>query len=225
MSVYKRPGGFTYSYDFIVGGNRFSGDTGKTREREARQEQDRLKRLEKTRFESSRGKTGVNLTFGAAAARYMEEVGEHHVNALTTLSNLEWLQLHIGKNTLLSAIDENKVAFLVARRRQDFRQVGRLENRTKKISAATVNRTCTEPLRKVLRRASLKWGAGIQDIDWSSHMLKEPKERVREASPGEEAAFMDELGRGYDIAVEFATLTGCRRMEVVGLVWQRVDFF
>src|SRR5690606_37137731 len=53
----------------------------------------------------------------------------------------------------------------------------------------------------------------------------EPKERVREASQAEEAAFMDVLDRGYDDAVAFALLTGCRRMEIVGLTWQRVDFF
>jgi integrase len=155
----------------------------------------------------------------------MEEVGQHQVNALTTLCNLEWLQQHIGKNTLISAIGENLVAQLVARRRQDFRKVGRAENRTKKVGNATVNRTCTEPLRKVLIRANSKWDCHVQKIDWSSHMLTEPKERIREASPSEEAAVMDQLSRGNDTAVEFAILTGCRRMEIVGLTWNRVDFF
>lgn len=225
MSVYKRPGYATYSYDFTVAGNRFSGDTGEANERKARKEHDRLKRIELTRAEAAKGKTGARMTFGAAATRYMEEVGNHHANALTTLASLEWLQKHIGAKTLVSAIDNDKVAFLVARRRVEDRKVGNANTPAKKVSAATVNRTCTEPLRKVLTRASKKWSGVIQPIDWSDHMLSEPKERVREAAPDEEAAIMDTLCRGYDAAVEFAFLTGCRRMEIVTLVWQRVDFF
>lgn len=225
MSVYKRPGARTYSYDFRMGGSRFSGDTGKTREREARQEEDRIRREQAARLDLLKGNFGADMTVGAAFTRYMLEVGNYHAQTDTTLASLEWLQTHLGKATLLSAIDENKVAFLVARRRQDVRRVGKVENRHQKVSNATVNRTCTEPLRKVLRRAQAKWGAVVQQIDWTGHMLPEPKERVREARPDEEAAFMDELARGYDVAVEFAVLTGCRRMEIVGLVWQRVDFF
>ncbi|NKX16253.1 tyrosine-type recombinase/integrase [Ochrobactrum pseudogrignonense] len=35
---------------------------------------------------------------------------------------------------------------------------------------------------------------------------------------------MSELERGYDVAVRFA-LSGCRRMEILGLTWANVDFF
>ena len=237
MSVYKRPGAETYSYDFEVGGDRFSGDTGETNERSARKEHERLNKVERARFEAAKGKVGARMTFGAAATRYMEEIGNHHANAMTTLASLEWLQSHIGAKTLVSAIDNNKVSFLVARRRQDNRKVGNAKTPPKKVSAATVNRTCTEPLRKVLTRARKKWGGVVQEIDWTDHMLAEPQERVREAAQDEEAAIMDSLDRGYDVAVEFAFLTGCRRGEIVprsfkeiedrykGLVWQRVDFF
>lgn len=165
------------------------------------------------------------MTFGAACTRYFDEVGEHHVQGDTTLSSLEWLEANIGKRTLVSSITEERVSFLVAKRRQEFRKVGNSKTTPKRVSNATVNRTCTEPLRKVLRRASEKWGCVVQPIDWSSHMLPEPKERVREASVDEEALVMDRLDRGYDDAVLFAVLTGCRRMEIVGLTWQQVDFF
>lgn len=36
---------------------------------------------------------------------------------------------------------------------------------------------------------------------------------------------MEQLERGYDDAIEFAFLSGCRRMEILGLDWPRVDFF
>lgn len=225
MSVYKRPGAITYAYDFEVGGRRLSGDTGETDRRKALKFQEQARRQERARLEAAKGKTGANMTLSAACTRYMEEVGEHHAQALTTLASLEWLEAALGKRTMISAIDNDKVAFIVAKRRGEFRRVGNSKTPKRKVSPATVNRTCIEPLRKVLRRAADKWNAVVQPIDWADHMLPEPKERVREASRGEEAAFMDELGRGFDAAVEFALLTGCRRMEVVGLTWQRVDFF
>lgn len=225
MSVYKRNGAGTYRYDFEVGGQRFVGDTGEADKRKAEAVQKRERQKVRARLDAASNKFSANMTFGSACVRYMEEVGEHHVNALTTLSSLEWLQAHIGDKTLVSEIDDNKVSFIVSRRRQDFRKVGNADTPKSRVSNATVNRTCTEPLRKVLRRAETKWGCAIQRIDWTGHMLPEPKERVREATVEEEGLVMDQLKRGYDDAVLFAVLTGCRRMEIVGLTWQRVDFF
>ena len=238
MSVYKRPGAETYSFDFEVGGHRFSGDTGKTSKREALAEQERLKRAERARLVPQQSRQGRNLTVDAAFVRYMEEVGNHHVNALTTLASLEWLQPQLGPKRLLRTIDDELVARIVARRRVEKRKVGKVDARDaqRTVSNATVNRTCTEPLRKVILRARL-WGCPIAPIDWKTHMLPEPRERVREATVDEEAALLDGLDEGYDAAVQFALLSGCRLGEIVprgdgeqdpqhqGLVWTRVDFF
>jgi integrase len=114
---------------------------------------------------------------------------------------------------------------LVAKRRGEWRQVGSKTQPKRKVGAATVNRTMTEQLRKVLRRAAKIWKVEIADIDWGSHMLAEPQERVREASIAEEAAIMTHLDRGYDKAVAFAFMNGCRRMEIVGLKKTDVNFF
>lgn len=225
MSLYKRKGSDTYRYDFEVGGDRFIGDTGAANKRDAEKVQAAERRKVKARIEASKSKAGAKLTFGAACTRYMEEVGEHHVNAMTTLACLEWLVAELGAKTLVADIDDNKIAFAVAKRRREFRQVGNDQTPKRAVSNATVNRTCTEPLRKVLRRASTMWGCAVQRITWAEHMLPEPKERVREATTDEEALIMDRLDRGYDDAVLFAVLTGCRRMEIVGLTWQKVDFF
>jgi len=225
MSVYKRKGSDTYRYDFELGGNRFVGDTGTADKRKARKVQERIRRQEQARLDAAKGKSGANMTFGAACTRYMEEVGNFHVNTDTTLKSLLWLEAALGKKTLVSAIGEERIAFAVAKRRLENRKVGNAKTPPKRVSNATVNRTCTEPLRKVLLRAEKKWGCLVQPIDWAGHMLPEPKERVREASIGEEELVLDQLDRGYDDAVIFAVLTGCRRMEIVGLTWQRVDFF
>lgn len=227
MSVYKRPGAETYSFDFQVGGHRFSGDTGATSKREALAEQERLKKAERARLVPEQNRRGHNLTVEGAFIRYMEEVGDHHANALTTLASLEWLQAQLGPRRLLRTIDDEQIAAIVARRRVERRRVGKAAERDtqRRVSNATVNRTCTEPLRKVLLRAGDLWGCPVHKIRWGEHLLEEPKERVREATTDEEAALLDGLDRGYDAAVQFAILSGCRLAEIVGLTWQRVDFF
>src|SRR5690606_8419727 len=120
--------------------------------------------------------------------------GQHHRNADTTLWSLDWLKSAIGPSTMLHAIDGSTVARLVAKRRGEFvpsqRKPGR-KYRTpemrKRVSSATVNRTVTQPLREIVTRAAKVWKVRTAEIAWSRHLLPEPQERVREASPAEEA--------------------------------------
>lgn len=226
MSVYKRPGAKTYVFDFWIRGSRFCGDTGCEEKRAAVADEKRRKDDARARANAA-AKLNAPRTWGEASSRYYEEVGQHHKAIDLTLAALEWLMREIGRDTALTAIDDNLVARLVAKRRAQKRQVGRRKDRAKQrpVSAATVNRTVTEPLRKVLIRAQKVWKVSVGDIDWSQHMLAEPQERVREASEGEESAVMGHLDRGYDEAMQFAFDSGCRRMEVIGLKKTDVDFF
>lgn len=224
MSVYKRPGASTYSYDFRLEGHRFSGDTRKAQKREALAEE-RLRRVEA----QARIAEGIALdrpsTWELAASRYWLEVGQHHKNRETTLASLAWLTRQLGRECRLADIDDNRVAGLVARRRGEDRPGISDATRQRKIAPATVNRTMTEPLRKVLTRARTVWKVKVGDVTWRQHLLAEPKERVREASIDEEAAILARLGRGYADAVRFGFLSGCRRMEICNLRWTDVDFF
>ena len=225
MSVYKRPGAKTYSFDFELRGHRFSGDTGATSKREAERFQEVERAKERARLEKQPA-SGSDLPFSHAAARYMVEVGEHHRNWKTTLTCLEWLERELGKTMPLSLINDDVVAKLVAKRRAQFRKVGKKGTTPRKlVGPATVNRTVTEPLRKVMLRAQKVWKSPVGDVNWRQHLLKEPKERIREASTGEEAAVLAEVGAGYDDAVRFAFMNGCRAMEIEGLRWPMVDFF
>ncbi len=225
MSVYKRPGAETFSFDFEVAGSRFSGDTGKTSKREALRVQD-LKRAD-AKADAKAGRTGpsAQMTFGEAAALYMLQVGLFHVNKLTTQADLERLERRIGKTKRLIDITDADVAQLVADRRNDVRAIGLPENRTRRVGPSTVNRSTTEPLRKVMTRARKVWKLPVHDIDWSQHMLREPQERVREATQAEEYRITGELSRGYEEALEFDFINGLRVMELVGLTWARVDLF
>lgn len=235
MSVYIRKDTTdgTYSYDFELGGRRFSGSTGKTVKREAK-DVEKARRAEiKAQIAAEKALNSSELTLSAAFARYWNEVGQHHTNQRNTMWALAWLECQLGSSTLLSEIDDGKVAAMVAKRRGEFVPIrrkkplpkGTPEPPRKRVGSATVNRTATQPLRQVMLRARDLWGVRTNRIRWRDHLLPEPQERVREARPDEEDALMAKLERGYDVAVRFAFLAGCRRMEIIGLVWTRVDFF
>lgn len=234
MSVFIRPDtkDGVYSYDFRIRGRRFSGSTGRTTKREAKQVEAAAKEAALALIASEASLSGPDMTVEAALARYWQEVGTHHVNADNTLRAMEWLQNHFGATTMLHSIGTSEVAVMVAKRRGEYvpsqRKPGKKYKTAeirRRVSPATVNRTATQPLREVLLRAAKVWKVRAQEIDWGQHLLDESQERVREATPDEEDAIMQQVERGYDVALEFAFQTGCRRAEIIALVWTQVDFF
>ncbi|MGR9252686.1 tyrosine-type recombinase/integrase [Rhizobium leguminosarum] len=228
MSVYKRSGKETYSYDFVVRGRRFSGDTGQTKKRDAKAFEEAQREIAKAEMTAASALDADTMTFEIAALRWYHEVGQHHKNFETTLKVLDWLKRNIGAATDLRDINDAFVANIVARRRGERVRRKHKDGKVhegKLVSPATVNRTCTQPLREIILRAKKVWKVATGDVDFGEHLLKEPKERVREASVDEEDAIIGELGRGYEDAIRFAFLNGCRRMEILGLEWPHVDFF
>jgi integrase len=225
MSVFKRPGSQTYSYDFQLGRLRFSGRTEATTKREA----ERIEAQERKKAEAIVAEERAlekPSTWGQAVTRYWREKGQHLKNAATELEYLDWLTKEIGKGRPLIEVDDNVIAFLVAKKRQQKdTRFSKNKDKARLIGPRAVNAAVPEAARKVLTRARKVWKVRVSEIDWSQHMLKQNAGRVREASKTEEAELLGELGRGYDVAVKFAILTGCRRIEVLGLRWKHVDFF
>ncbi|WP_019998190.1 tyrosine-type recombinase/integrase [Aureimonas ureilytica] len=209
MSVFKRAGSEVYSYDFRYRGRRLSGTTDCTTRRAA----EAFERQVKDEAKRDQLDTSKPLTFQAAAFLYWNEVGQYHSDPSGPERNIAWLQAEIGANTLLSDITNATVARLVAKRRGEG------------VANGTVNRTVVEPLRTILRRAVKMNGAKVQAIDWIAHRLKEPQERVREASAVEEEAVLKVTPEDYRPLIRFAIMTGCRRAEIVGLTWQDVNWF
>ncbi|GEP11705.1 integrase [Methylobacterium gnaphalii] len=175
-------------------------------------------------------KIDAPMTFDVAADRFWEEVGKYYNgNARETFeASIWWLVGQIGANTLLPDITSQVVAKAVARRRGEF-----AKNRTmlvdgervpRRVTNSTVNRTVTEPLRAILSRARKIWLVPVAEINWANHRLKEPKERVREASIDEEDRILAVLPADYQIVVRFALASGCRLAEVVGLLWSDIDW-
>lgn len=213
MSVYKRPGQEFYSFDFRWRGNRYSGSTGEATKRAA----ERFEQVERDRIKADTVDTAKPMTLTAATGLYFEQKGQFLANWKDELRAHAWLEKQIGGSTLLSAISDSTVAQAVAKRRGQ-------KVRGKLVSPATVNRTITQPLRALLRRAERTWKQKVQAITWGDHFLEEAQERIREASADEEGIMLAKARADYAPAVRFALLTGCRREEIVGLCWRNVDF-
>ena len=87
---------------------------------------------------------------------------------------------------------------------------------------ATVNRSTTELLKKLLIRCRDTWGVKFDEWPkWKNHILKEPAERVRELHEGEGEAVMVATRDDYAPAVEFQHATGSRQGSVVTLEWSQ----
>lgn len=220
MSVYKPKNSPYYHFDFRWRGSRFHGSTGKTARREAEavegSERDKLK------FAESRGaRAGSAMAFDMAAGRYWTEVGQYSAerDLDTNIARLvEW----IGTDTPLSAVDDELLSRLVARRRGEPRMG---KPALGLVSAGTVNRTVTELLRRILTRARTVWKIPLPDEPaWRSHKIAEPGERIRELTFDEEARIERVERDDYRPARLFAQATGLRRNEVVSLTWAQVDW-
>lgn len=209
MSTYKRDGQEFYSYDFRYRGHRFSGSTDCKSKREADKAEAEVKREVAARVAS----LGKPMTFQTAASLYWDEKAQYLANSETAERDLAWLQGTIGKSTMIADIGDAMIARAVAKRRGEG------------VSNATINRSVTQPMRAILRRAKRTWKQAVQDIEWKDHMLPEPQEIVREASAAEEETFMAAMRGDYAPALRFALLSGCRREEIVTLRWATVDFF
>ena len=79
-------------------------------------------------------------------------------------------------------------------------------------------------LRRVLNRARDIWEVEVETIAWKKHLLKGPKEHIRELSAEEGARLFAALKPDYHPVVRFALKSGCRLSESVGLTWGQVDW-
>ncbi len=198
-----------YAYDFRVRGHRFRGST-EEKERRAAEKFVRSKRRE---AEAVAEQTAGDrpMTFAVASTRWYAERGGKRARSTEVERYLEWLQAKVGKATLVSKIDDNMIAGLV------------LQRQSEGVVAATVNRTVLEPLRAILRRAAL-WGQAVAKIEWSQHLLEEPRERVRELSGTEEEKLLANLRASYKPIIRFAVLSALRRHELLAMEWAHVDW-
>lgn len=226
MSTYRPKNSPYYHYDFQFKGQRYHGSTNCTAKRDAdRYERDR-------RTEAALGiKDKPSISIDDGFGLFWQSKGRLEKNHETVEYQLANLGRLLGSTTLLHDVDDLSVAGMIARRRGEYVRTtytGKAKRKRERaparlVSNATVNRE-VELLKRVVRFLAPRYK--MPTIEWGKHRLKEPKERVREASVTEEDALFAKLrAEDADLAdlVEFAMLSGARKNGVRTLLWSKVD--
>lgn len=233
MSVYKPKGRDFYLVDFQLGGRRFCISTQATTKRAAEQvevaERERAKQViaaERTAASAFRGEAPLTMTL--AVARYWTEVGQHHAGAATTWVDLQRAMAHFGPGRRLDDIRDTDITeFVAARRGQRVKGRKLLKNGKPAplVTAATVNRSTIDLLRKLFTHARRKWKIALaNEPDWKEHRLPERGELVREMKAGQqEIDISAALGSGYRDLWRFAVASGLRLAECF-LRWDQIDW-
>lgn len=207
MSVYKPKGKPHYHFDFRFNGHRFHGSTGTGSRRAAEKHEERQKVL------ARQGTVGLGqpVALKLAIAHYMAHRGAFARRPEALEAQFARLAADLGPDRELHTITTADILDIVARRRA-------------RVTDSTVNRSVSQPLRRVWRLAEKTWkgctGAGV---DWSAAMLREPEERVREMTDSEEKAIAAALRADILPLFRWSLLTGMRKNECVRLRWRDID--
>ncbi|MGC2853911.1 site-specific integrase [Novispirillum sp. DQ9] len=218
MSLYKPKGSSFWHYDFVLRGRRFHGSTKTESRADAREveaaEREKARRTMVLGEAPARPPMSIDLAFG----RYYQEVSHRLVVADDDFRAMARLKDMLGAGTLLSELTDDVLARFVSRRRGM-----KARNKDTLVSAATVNRD-VELLRRIWRRAEKVWRVDVgQPPDWGAHLLKEPKERVRELSVDEETRLFKALREDFQPLVYVAMRLGVRFAGLTTLTWKAVN--
>ncbi len=222
-----KDGNGIYKIDFVFRGRRVQFDTKTKNLKKAKAIEQDLREATRKDVERLEAAGKGPLTMDFAAERYWNERGQYHANDADTHRDLERLVQYFGKSTRLDKITDREVAAMVAWRASQT--IGGKKTRADgrpmpRISAATVNRSTTQLLKRLFGRAKRVWRYSFPDEPiWSDHLLKEPKERVRELLGDEGQALDANVRNDYAAWLEFARMTGRRRAETL-IRWSQVNW-
>lgn len=161
------------------------------------------------------------MTLAAACFRYDDEVGRHRASADDMAKAYEHCCRLIGGERKLVNITAEDIATAVRLRSSET--VGTKNPRL--VTPATVNRQIAEPMKRLLRRASVVWGISVQPekIPWGEIRMKEPEGRTRELSSDEAIAFWAKLRSDYLPVIRFLAGRGFRVSAALGMKKFDVD--
>jgi integrase len=219
MGVRKRGNGI-YQYRFVVAGRAYSESTGTADRREAERIEADAKRAAQAQVRAAATAKGPSLTLGQALTRFWDEVGTDYTGTYrkTVWGALEWLRHEslIGEDTRLCDITGPMITQAIARRRGEG------------VSNATINRTVTEPLRRIFRRARNVWDLPVKSIEWKEHLRPEPKERIRALTSEEEVTLFASIpgpDKGdFRALIGFLLKSGFRKREAINLRQRDIDW-
>lgn len=225
MSIYKPKGKPYYLYDFVIEGRRFHGSTGTT-------DHEQAKAIEAAERYAVKQHQHFNIKpemiLDIAAGRFWEESGQYDSASKTTEYQSENLLRIIGKDTILSAIDDSAVAMFIAKRRGE--KSTRSKKPTKKepnppvlsVSASTVNREWPL-LRRIMFRARDIYKVSVAEVEWKKHKLKERPPVDNPFSEGDETRLLAEAIDYLRPPIKFSLLTGVRLSNCMKLDWSQID--
>lgn len=228
MSVYKPTKSPFYWYDFRVNSSRFhqSTKTGNRKEAERLEREAKVHARETIKHEKLT--SSGPMTIDIAAGRYWMEVGRRHVCSKDTFRDLARLVTFFGKERRLDQITDADVAEMVIWRSGHtlaMKVKDKAGKQMRLISPSTVNRTTTVLLKGIFSHARRTWKQALPlEPNWRAHMLKEPRERVRQLHDHEADALDAAMRDDYAPWIEFAHLTGWRRSETL-LRWSSVIWY
>jgi integrase len=205
MSLYKR--GEFWHFEFVLDGERHRGSTGERSKTRARAVEEDQRRAIRDRAKLGKAPAEV-LTLQAVADKWFAARAEGRKSAATTAIRVEIAVRLAGPYTLISDLDAPEIADAMQARRLQRTRQGRLP------ANATVNRDLIDTtLRPILRYAKRVLKQPVNDIEWSELRLPEPKERVRQFTPEELAAWADHLPSWHLPVRDFLGRYGVRLKE------------
>ena len=209
---FKKKGSPYWQYDrtFSIKGERYRirGSTGESSKTLARAVEDA--EVNAARQRALHGDTKPTISLDEAIGTYFANVAMHQPSSKTTQYQSNSLLNGLRKRTTLSSIDNGMLTTYIAKRRTT-------------VANATVNREI-QLLHRVVNYAESNLGRQAPDIDWKSHILPEPKGRVRELTTDEEKRLFMHLRPDLHELVRFCLITGCRVGTAINLEWRDIDF-
>ena len=159
-------------------------------------------------------------TMSETIDRYFKDVLIHKENPVNQRTYLEWWRAQIG----VYALSDITAALIVEKRNA---LVGSKNKFGREIGSATANRY-TQALGHVYTIASKEWGWTTENPVQNITKFKESRGRVRFLSDGERVALLNACKESeneylYTVVV-LALSTGARKMELLGLKWEDIDF-
>lgn len=217
----KPPGAKHYQYDWTIEGHRFRGGTGEAKS-QARADRIALKIYDKLLDEVKLGVVSTpknTITLDEAFDRYTEEYAVRLVHNAGYVSRVRTLLRVIGKQTLLSDIDNETILHFIRDRRAS------VTKRKRPPKDATI-RLEVHLLLGMLRRARKIWKVQVGEVDPETY--RETLQRSRPIEMflrdwGEVQAVMDHITPHYHPIIKLALFTGLRKSNVVLLQWEQVS--
>lgn len=207
MSVYKPAKSRFYHYDFQYQGRRFHGSTGQEARRAA-EEVERRRRRSASLHELDISEIP---TLHQAASAWWLERGKHLRTADDVWRRIATNLRLIGKDTLVTEIDQSMIAGAIRKRRQEsFTRSKAKDARRHPIAPATVNGDLVTLLRRVLRHAARDSRVKLPVINWGELRLPEPEPYFRLYTPAQREAWRQECDDVARFALDLLLTYGLR---------------